>query len=116
MNHTNYALFLALLGNCSNETDVIETVTADLRAAVVAVAELFLRNPERVEGAEFSFSRRDRGVAVGLATKFLNGVELFVDDAETAVALAKRYRKQIAKLLPVAPTVELVGEVELCLD
>jgi hypothetical protein len=98
---TNYAAFLSLLGNVTPENLPLALVS-DAKLAFTALAEIHLRNPERVEGAEFSFSRRDRGVGVTLATKFLEGLELTAEDVLAGVNLAYRYRRQITKLLPAA--------------
>jgi hypothetical protein len=106
MTTTNYDLFLSLTNNLTAE-QLPKALVSDPRLALATLAEIYLRNPKRVEGAEFSFSRRDRNVAFGLATKFLEGAELSAEDVLAALGMAYRYRNQAAKLLPVEPEVTL---------
>jgi len=101
MSNANYISLLSLLGSTTVEGLPVALVS-DARLAFTAIAEIHLRNPERVEGAPFSFSRRDRGVGTTLATKFLAGEELTAEEVLAGVNLAYRYRKQIAKMLPTA--------------
>lgn len=100
MQTSNYSLFLALLGNTTAETLPMALVS-DAKLAFCALTEINLRNTG--EGGEFSFSRRDRGVARSLVAKFTEGTELTAEDVLNAVNLAYRYRNQIANLLPVSP-------------
>jgi predicted transcriptional regulator len=105
MSNANYITLLSLLGNTSVENLPLALVS-DAKLSFLALAEIHLRNPTRIEGATFSFSRRDRGVGTTLATKFLNGEELTAEDVLAGVNLAYRYRKQIAKMLPTAQVAE----------
>lgn len=70
--------------------------------AFTGLAEIVLRNPDRVErkaGAKYSFARRDRGVAFDLVTRFLTGLELSAEDVLAALQLAYSYRKQLTEAM-----------------
>jgi hypothetical protein len=76
--------------------------------ALLGLAEICIRNPQRTEGLGVGFSRRDRTLGFALVEKFLSGYDLLSsDDYVKACELAYRYRKQILSFVPSCPEVTI---------
>lgn len=103
----NFELFLLRVSGLDTET-LISSLRSSAVLAIRGLTEICLRNPLRIEGSEFSFSRRDRGMAFALVEKYLdNPMLLSENDWLKVKELAYRYRKQILRLIPSCPEVTI---------
>lgn len=102
----NITLFLNTFVNMEQES-ALRLLRTCATCAFMGLAEICIRNPQRTEGLEVGFSRRDRTKGFELVEKFLAGDPLSLYDCEAACELAYRYRKQILRFIPSAPEVTI---------
>jgi hypothetical protein len=103
----NTIFFLNGYGDAPEEM-ILRHLRTNGTCALMALAEICIRNPNRIEGGEVGFSRRDRTLGFTLVEKFLSGYDLISsEDAIKACELAYRYRKQILRFIPSCPEVTI---------
>jgi len=100
-NNNTFRTALGLSGYFTAE-DVGMAVLSDARAALLGLVEVYKRQTadERARKGtshknRFGFSKREVTAGTALATKFINGEDLTVEEIEMACKIAHRYRNQL---------------------